>query len=557
MLNGKLTESRREGHLPCIRDHAITGHDVGVELSIDAFSWNEGRLLAVSGWRSVASSGVLVLETVVASVVVVMTILVVVLISSLELVALALSSSAAITALVVVELVVELLRTAKVVESRVGSTVEGRTWLVSHVLVLEWLFVAELRVSARVAVEVRLDEGSAWLEAVLVRREVLLIATARVGASVLLLSSVHVAAALHRISTELVVVVKLFESTVGERLLVILVVKLVEWRLRVVVLESVSGVVELIVELGLWRSHPALSEILHARHQARLVELVVVHRLVVILSSVALIRANVALSSMRLLGHVVQLLASSLAGFVHDGQQFTRLAPVVGREECVSGAGLFAATSTANAMNVVLGGVWVVEVDDALDIFNVETASGNVGGDQNGGAAVAEAFEYVVALTLALVAVNRVGMVALTLNHFENVFNLLFCFHEDNTFVGCVRRDGLQQVKQFAFLLVLLAHLDVLRNVVVGRQVERSNVDLNVVVQEVFGEDLHLLGPGSGPHQHLAVWADLLDDLTDLRLESHVQHSVGLVEHQVGYATQVCDSTLHEIDETTGRCDDN
>ena len=35
-----------------------------------------------------------------------------------------------------------------------------------------------------------------------------------------------------------------------------------------------------------------------------------------------------------------------------------------------------------------------------------------------------------------------------------------------------------------------------------------------------------------------AAHSDLVDDLADLRLEAHVEHAVGLVEHQVGGAPQ-------------------
>ena len=38
---------------------------------------------------------------------------------------------------------------------------------------------------------------------------------------------------------------------------------------------------------------------------------------------------------------------------------------------------------------------------------------------------------------------------------------------------------------------------------------------------------------------YLSVWADLLDDLADLRLEAHVQHAVGLVQAQVGAPPKV------------------
>ena len=37
----------------------------------------------------------------------------------------------------------------------------------------------------------------------------------------------------------------------------------------------------------------------------------------------------------------------------------------------------------------------------------------------------------------------------------------------------------------------------------------------------------------------LSVWSNQVDNLPDLRLKSHVQHSVGLVQNQVGAAVEV------------------
>jgi hypothetical protein len=43
---------------------------------------------------------------------------------------------------------------------------------------------------------------------------------------------------------------------------------------------------------------------------------------------------------------------------------------------------------------------------------------------------------------------------------------------------------------------------------------------------EVAGDGLNLLRPRGSEHEGLAIWADLADNFADLRLESHVKHSV-------------------------------
>lgn len=96
-----------------------------------------------------------------------------------------------------------------------------------------------------------------------------------------------------------------------------------------------------------------------------------------------------------------------------------------------------------------------------------------------------------------------------------------------------------------------------LQNVVVRSETQRANVDLNVVVEILLGEVLDLLRPSRAEHEHLTVVADLRHDLLDLWLESHVKHSIGLIEHQVSAALQVGHISLQKVNQSSRRCDDN
>merc|ERR1719187_1035446 len=87
-------------------------------------------------------------------------------------------------------------------------------------------------------------------------------------------------------------------------------------------------------------------------------------------------------------------------------------------------------------------------------------------------------------------------------------------------------------------------------------KVVSPDVDVNVILgKEVVGQLLHLFGPGSGPHQNLSVRPDLLEDLPDLWLESHVQHPVGLVQTHVCHPSEADFAHLQEVDETAGSGD--
>ncbi|KAH3658883.1 hypothetical protein OGATHE_006609 [Ogataea polymorpha] len=53
-------------------------------------------------------------------------------------------------------------------------------------------------------------------------------------------------------------------------------------------------------------------------------------------------------------------------------------------------------------------------------------------------------------------------------------------------------------------------------------------------------------------NEPMLTWmADLVDDLADLGLESHVQHSVGLVQHEIGHTLQVGPARVQHVQETT------
>ena len=116
--------------------------------------------------------------------------------------------------------------------------------------------------------------------------------------------------------------------------------------------------------------------------------------------------------------------------------------------------------------------------------------------------------------------------------------------------------DLLEHALQPILLVVLLAHLDDLLDVRVGGEELRvADGDVNVVADEVLGQLAHLLGPRGAEHGRLAVGSDLLDDLAYLGLEAHVEHAVGLVEHQVRALGERHRLVLEEVEQASGRGD--
>ena len=124
---------------------------------------------------------------------------------------------------------------------------------------------------------------------------------------------------------------------------------------------------------------------------------------------------------------------------------------------------------------------------------------------------------------------------------------------DENDNLSVLLRDLLEVLEELASLVELGADLDVLGHIVIGGQLERTDVNLDEVMQEVHGEPLNVLGPGGREEERLSVRSDLVDNLSDLRLETHVQHSVGLVHNKVGDSTKVGLAGLEHVDESSGR----
>uniref|UniRef100_A0A182IQR0 Uncharacterized protein n=1 Tax=Anopheles atroparvus TaxID=41427 RepID=A0A182IQR0_ANOAO len=88
-------------------------------------------------------------------------------------------------------------------------------------------------------------------------------------------------------------------------------------------------------------------------------------------------------------------------------------------------------------------------------------------------------------------------------------------------------------------------------------RLQRTDVNLHVLAEEIARQTLHLLGPRGGPHENLSIRAHLLEDLADLRLEAHVQHAVGFVQHEVRDALERRGARLEEVDQSARRGDDD
>jgi len=74
-------------------------------------------------------------------------------------------------------------------------------------------------------------------------------------------------------------------------------------------------------------------------------------------------------------------------------------------------------------------------------------------------------------------------------------------------------------------------------------------------LEEITSEHLNLSRESSGEHERLTFvdigHVGLLNDTTDLRFETHVEHAISLIENEVTDVGERDPSTFHHVDETS------
>lgn len=149
----------------------------------------------------------------------------------------------------------------------------------------------------------------------------------------------------------------------------------------------------------------------------------------------------------------------------------------------------------------------------------------HISGNHDGRSARLELSKNPISLLLLLVSVNGKRGPSILSEVLGDVVGDSLGGGEDDD-LGVLVRDGVKVLDELASLLEVSADLDDLGDVVVGGELHGSNVDLDGVLEEIGSESLNLLGPGGREEKGLSVGSDLGDNLPDLRLETHVKHSV-------------------------------
>ena len=144
------------------------------------------------------------------------------------------------------------------------------------------------------------------------------------------------------------------------------------------------------------------------------------------------------------LTHLLELGIDHLLGLGQHFDEVVGLGRVLRREEGVGGAGAVFPAGSSDPVDVILGIVRIIVVDHELDVVDVQSSGGDVGGHQNGRGSSAEFAQNPIAFLLLLIAVNAHRRISVTAHQSGQFVGLAFRLHENQDLVLGLAADLLQ-----------------------------------------------------------------------------------------------------------------
>lgn len=241
-----------------------------------------------------------------------------------------------------------------------------------------------------------------------------------------------------------------------------------------------------------------------------------------------------------------------LVGLLEQLDEVTDNTAVSTVEESSRDTGVSSTTGTTDTVNIVVNVGWQIIVDHMGDIGNVESTGSNSGSHQDGAAAVTEVLKGTLTLTLSAVTVNGSGWEVLVDEEFGQRISHTLGLDENECQSSAV---SVQDVKQDGAFIVVLNILDLLGDVL-GSGTDTADGKEDVVLQEITGEHLDVAWEGGREHEGLTAsnWGHVFtfDNAADLRLETHVKHTISLIKDKVLDVAERDAATLNQVDKTAG-----
>ena len=212
-------------------------------------------------------------------------------------------------------------------------------------------------------------------------------------------------------------------------------------------------------------------------------------------------------------------------------------------------------TRTTDTVHIVVDIRGEIVVDDVGDVGNVETSSCDSGRNEDGGTSRSEGLQCHLTFALGAVTVDGCSGHTVTEQKVAQHIRHALCLDENKGQAEVVLALARKNIEQNTTLVLVLDILDLLRNVLAGGA-DTTDTEEDVVLQKVAGEHLDVAREGGREHEGLTLGSArhvlALHDTTNLGLETHVKHTIRLVEDEILDIGKADASTLDQVDETTG-----
>jgi hypothetical protein len=186
------------------------------------------------------------------------------------------------------------------------------------------------------------------------------------------------------------------------------------------------------------------------------------------------------------------------------------------------------ASGASDAVDVGFAIAWEVVVDDVCDAWDIESACGDIGGDDEVDLSGFELFDDAFALSLRHFAIEGCCAVSILAEELGEWFCGAAESNEDD---GCVDGFAFEEAEEGDFLLVISGD-DVALSDGVSSGGFLSDFDIGGIAEVLLGDFADGFGHGGGEEGRLAGLRELFEDRLDAFGEAHFEHFVGFIEYE-------------------------
>ena len=201
-------------------------------------------------------------------------------------------------------------------------------------------------------------------------------------------------------------------------------------------------------------------------------------------------------------------------------------------------------------MHVVFGHVRQLVIHDLRQLIDVDPARCDVGGNKRLQRARFEFSERFGASALALIAVDGHGGNARFFELLSEAISAVLSARKNERLRPFLLTNEMHE--KLCFVRFINQHHRLIDDL--DRRVAASNLDHLWVVQQAIGKRFNVVGKCSAEEQILPLWRQHCEHLFDVVNEAHVEHAVGLIEHEDFNLREIDRTLAVEIEQSTRRC---